>query len=171
MQFQVPQNLDLEDKIVGPMTLTQFLYVLGGGLVDYLLFQTLARDYFALFLLFGIPIALLALGLAFFKVQEQPLTHFISCAIIYFTRPKLRIWQRIDIFKPILTAPPKKEKKEEEPKEKRHLEKSELEQLAYNLDTAAPDKPEEKKKFGSVTTAFEQLLKEQPSKSKAESKK
>jgi len=157
----VPQNIDLEDKIVGPLTLTQFLYVLGGGLLDYILFQSLGKNYFGIFLLIGGPIAIIALSLAFFKVQEQPLSHFITVGISYLTRPKVRIWKRLDSYPTVLTEPPKK--KEEEPIIiKKHLEKSELDQLAYNLDTFQSDKPEEKKKIGSITSAFEQLLKEQP---------
>ena len=55
------------------------------------------------------------------------------------------------------------EKKEVAPT-KHHLEKSELDQLAYNLDTFQNDKPEKEHKIGAVAAAFEQLLKEQPRK-------
>jgi hypothetical protein len=161
MQFQVPQNIDLEDKIVGPLTLTQFLYCLGGGLIDYLLFQSLAKNYMAIFVLIGAPVALIALALAFFKVQEQPLSHFLMVGILYITRPKTRLWQRQDFYQSVLTEP-MEEKKETIKAERHHFEKSELEQLDYNLDTVQPDKPEEKKKFGMLASAFEQILKEQP---------
>ncbi len=170
MQFQVPQNIDLEDKIVGPLTLTQFLYVLGGGLIDYLLFQSLARDYMAIFLIVGIPVALITLALAFVKIQEQPMSHFVAVGILYLTKPKTRLWKRKTDFVPILTEPLKKEKEEIAPV-KHHLEKSELEQLAYNLDTFQSDKPEEKKKIGFVTSAFEQILREQPKAGAAKVKK
>lgn len=163
MQFQVPQNIDLEDKIVGPLTLIQFLYVLGGALIDYFLFQSLAQDYFGLFLVAGIPIALISLGLAFFKIQDQPLSHFLTVGLVYMTKPKLRIWNRQTHFSPILTEPPVKETPEITAIPKHHLEKSELEQLAYDLDINRPTQAETKKrKFGAVTSAFEQILKEQP---------
>jgi hypothetical protein len=163
LQFQVPQNIDLEDKIVGPLTLIQFLYVLGGALIDYFLFQALGQDYFSLFLVAGIPIALISLSLAFFKIQDQPLSHFISVGLVYMTKPKLRLWSRQTNFSPILTAPPKKEENEIVATPKHHLEKSELEQLAYDLDVNRPTPAETKKrKFGAVTSAFEQILKEQP---------
>ena len=163
IQFQVPQNIDLEDKIVGPLTLTQFLYVLGGGLVDYILFQSLGPNYFALFLIIGVPIALIALALAFFKVQEQPLSHFIMVGLIFLTKPKVRYWKRKTDFQPILTEPPKKaEVVASIPKHR--LEKSDLEQLSYSLDTFASSKPQEESKIGQVAGAFEQLLREQPKK-------
>ena len=162
MQFQVPQNIDLEDKIVGPLTLTQFLYILGGSLIDYIMYETFGANYFGLFLLIGIPVALLTLGLAFFKVQEQPLSRFIVVGLIYLTKPKLRLWRRQTNFQPVLTEPPKK-KVEPVAVSRHHLDKSELDQLAYNLDTFQSATPQvEKKKIGAVTAAFEQLLKEQP---------
>ena len=101
--------------------------MLGGGLIDYLLFQALAVDYFAIFILIGAPIALISLSLAFFKIQEQPLSHFISVGLIYLTKPKQRLWKRQTNYKPILTAPPAKTKPETIIAPKRHLEKSELE--------------------------------------------
>jgi len=160
MQFQVPQNIDMEDKLVGPLTLTQFLYLLGGGLLIYLLFHALARDYFGVFLLLAIPIGLIALALTFLKIQEQPLSHFVAAGIKYLGQPKVRLWQRRTYREPILTAPLKEEKKVAEPE--KHVDKSALEQLAYKLDTAQPGKPEERKNFGRITEAFEKILKEQP---------
>lgn len=165
MQFQVPQNIDLEDKIVGPLTMTQFVYVLAGGLIDYLLFQSFAKQSFALFLFLAIPITLVALAFAFLKIQEQPLTHFFVAWMTYLGKPKKRIWKRDQSFQPILTAPPKKDKPEAVVIPKHHLEKSELEQLAYSLDMPSQaTAPAQAKNFGKVAQAFEQLLKEQPKK-------
>lgn len=167
MQFQVPQNIDLEDKIVGPLTLIQFLYVLGGSLVDYFLFQAIGKNYFSIFMIIGVPIALLTVALAFLKIQDQPLSHFFITSIVYFTKPKKRLWDRQTNFSPILTAPPVVEQVENVAIPKHHLEKSELEQLAYDLDTNKPTEAEAKKKrFGAVTAAFEQILKEQPAEKK-----
>lgn len=162
MQFQVPQNIDLEDKIVGPMTLTQFLYVLGGGLIDYILFQSLGQNNFTLFAVLAIPIGLVALALAFLKIQDQPLSHFVTSGLAYLSKPKLRLWQRTEGFKPILVNPPKIKKTEEVVS--RHVDKSQLEQLAYTLDTSTigPKGETKQKKFGQITAAFEKLLKEQP---------
>ena len=41
MQFQVPQFIETEDKIVGPLTLRQFLYIGAAGLLSFLLFFVL----------------------------------------------------------------------------------------------------------------------------------
>jgi len=132
MQFPTPQNIDLEDKIVGPLTLIQFLYVLAGGVIDYLLFLSLGSGSF-FFWLIGVPVALIALALAFLKIQDQPLSYFIKAGLIYLSRPKIRLWQRQGLSIPILQAP--QEKVIAPPTPKRKIEKSELEKLAYTLDT------------------------------------
>ena len=92
MQFQVPQNIDLEDKIVGPLTLIQFLYVLAGGLINYLLLIFIGMK--IIFWILAIPIGLFALALAFLKIQDQPLSSFVKAGLIYFSRPRMRYWQR-----------------------------------------------------------------------------
>jgi len=167
MQFQVPQNIDMEDKIVGPLTLTQFLYLLGGGLIDYILFQSLGKNYFVLFIVIGAPIALLTLALTFLKIQDQPVSHFVTAGLAYLGRPKIRLWKREQSYTPILVNPPKIEKKDQVV-ETKHIEKSQLEQLAYALDTSTigPKEQAKQPKFGQITEAFEKLLKEQPTNQK-----
>lgn len=132
MQYKVPQNIDLEDKIIGPLTLIQFLYILAGGVVDYLLLSILKAS--ILFWILAIPIALVALALAFLKIQDQPLSHFIKAGFIYLGRPKVRLWQRQGMMTLVIHGGPKK-KEEPLPPPKRKIEKSELEKLAYTLDT------------------------------------
>lgn len=95
MQYKVPQNIDMADRIVGPLTLIQFLYVMIGGVIDYILFSILGPTSPALFFLIGGPIALLALAFAFLKVQDQPFSHFFLAFWTYLSRPKQRIWGRM----------------------------------------------------------------------------
>lgn len=133
MQFQVPQNIDLEDKIIGPLTLIQFLYLLSGGVVDYLLFLWLGTGFF--FWIFAIPIAIVALALTFLKVQDQPLSYFIKAGLIYLSRPKKRLWQRQGIQLTVVHAAPGKVQKTAPIVTKRKIEKSELEKLSQMLDT------------------------------------
>lgn len=157
MQFKVPRNIDLEDKIVGPLTLVQFLYLLGGALIDYMMFQSFGTKNMGIFLVFGIPIALVALALAFLKIQEQPLSHFFSVGLLYLTKPKVRLWKRQGEMTPVFTEPPKPKNPIIAAPPRKHLDKSALEDLAYQLDTN-PLSAEEKKNFGSVSQNFSKLL-------------
>lgn len=155
MQFKVPQNIDMEDKIVGPLTLVQFIYLLGGGLIVYILFQTVTSSK-ALFVILALPIAILSVGLAFIKIQDQPLSHFIKAGLYYFTNPKVRFWKKEGFTSSILVNPPKSTQKEGfvPPKQ---VEKSDLEKLAHVLDTG-PLQAQEKRNFGSITSSFEKII-------------
>lgn len=134
MQYKVPQNIDLEDKIIGPLTMLQFIYLMVGGMIVYVAFETFE---FGVFIIIAFPVALLAICLAFVKVQDQPFSKFLIAALFYLTRPKSRVWYKnpqAEKFKSELVnkKPTQKEKTEIAHKT---VEKSELEKLAMILDT------------------------------------
>ncbi len=140
------------------MTLIQFLYLLTGGIVDYILLTITGGNF--IFWIFGIPIAIASLGLAFLKIQDQPLSHFVKAGLFYWNRPKLRVWQRQGYTPPIFKEAPKAQKVEQ-PIAKHQIDKSELERLAQSLDTQ-PIPAQEAKNFGKTSENFEKLLSEQP---------
>ncbi|HEY1074086.1 MAG TPA: PrgI family protein [Patescibacteria group bacterium] len=133
MQFKVPQNIDMADRIVGPLTLIQFLYLLIGGLIVYTLFSVIAPVNTVLFVVTAGPIALLTLALTFLKVQDQPFPRFALAFILFLFSPKMRVWHR-EGPDPLLviTADPAKAKPQAPHKK---IEKSELEKLSQILDT------------------------------------
>lgn len=91
MRFQIPQFIDVEDKIFGPLTLKQFIYLAGGasvGVMSVVMFGT----FFGLLL--ASPIILIALALAFYKVNNRPFINFLESAFKYGTQKKLYIWKR-----------------------------------------------------------------------------
>ena len=91
MRFEVPQFVDVEDKIIGPLTWKQFIYVAGGGGTLFLLYATLP---FVLFLLFGIPFGLFAAALAFYRINNRPLSLMLEAVVTYFGKSRLYIWKR-----------------------------------------------------------------------------
>lgn len=91
MRYQVPQFIEVEDKIFGPLTFKQFIYLAGGaGLC--LLFFTLLPIY--LTVLLGIPIVAFALALAFYKVNGRPFIVSVEHAFGYFWGHKLYLWKQ-----------------------------------------------------------------------------
>ena len=89
MRFTVPQFIEIEDKIFGPLTWKQFLYVGGGfGLAVALFFVN-----FIFFVLVGLPIAALAAALAFYPVNNRPFSVFIEAAFNYFMSDHQYFWQ------------------------------------------------------------------------------
>lgn len=91
MQFEVPQFIEVEDKIFGPLTWRQFLYLGGGVGIAVVIFLALP---FILFVIFGIPIALLAGALAFYPVNNRPFSYFLEAIINYFSGQRLYLWRR-----------------------------------------------------------------------------
>lgn len=92
MRFQVPQFIEVEDKIFGPLTLKQFLYVAGSTGMVFVVYAIV--DSFFLTILLGAPLLALGAGLAFYKVNNKPLVFVIEAAVKYYTSDKLYIWRK-----------------------------------------------------------------------------
>lgn len=90
-QYQVPQFIEVEDKIFGPLTLKQFVYLAGGGGLC-LLFFTLLPLYVTVIL--AIPVLAFSAGLAFFQINGRPLIHAVEHAFSYFLGHKLYLWKQ-----------------------------------------------------------------------------
>ncbi|MBI2444028.1 MAG: PrgI family protein [Candidatus Magasanikbacteria bacterium] len=90
-QFTVPQFIDVEDKIFGPITTRQFIILLVAGLILFVAFK-LADT--ALFVVLLAIIGGLALTLAFVKINGQPFHYFLLNIIQTLRRPSRRVWCR-----------------------------------------------------------------------------
>ena len=91
MQYQVPQFIELEDKIFGPLTLKQFIYIAGAGGVC-LVFFTLLPIYITIIL--GTPVILFGLALAFYEVNGRPFIVALEHGFSYFFGAKLYLWKQ-----------------------------------------------------------------------------
>ena len=94
MRFQVPQFIEVEDKIFGPLTLKQFVYLAGAGGVLFILLK-IFPVIVAVFL--AIPIVALAVALAFYKVNDRPFVFALESAFKYLLSNRLYIWKSKDI--------------------------------------------------------------------------
>lgn len=93
MQFEVPQFIEVEDKIFGPLSWRQFLYLGGGVGAAVVMFLMLP---FILFVIFGVPIGLLSAALAFYPVNNRPFAFFLEAIIDYVTKERLYLWRKKD---------------------------------------------------------------------------
>ncbi|OGF73404.1 hypothetical protein A2Z63_01970 [Candidatus Giovannonibacteria bacterium RIFCSPLOWO2_02_44_8] len=95
-QFQVPQFIEVEDKIFGPLTLKQFLYIVGGGGITFLLYAFL-RSFLPLFIIFTLaaPIITFFFALAFYKINGQPFMKILENALSHYTNSRLYIWKKV----------------------------------------------------------------------------
>lgn len=94
MRFQVPQFIEVEDKIFGPFTLKQFVYLAGGAGAVVACFSFLPK---ILALFISAPIALLSLALTFVKINNKPFIYVIEAFFKYYIGEKLYIWKKQEI--------------------------------------------------------------------------
>lgn len=90
-RFQVPQFIDVEDKIFGPLTTKQFFYLLAGGGLSFLLWTFLQ---FWLFIILAAPVIGVTVSMAFVKVNGRPFLEVLVHSINYFLRPRLFLWKQ-----------------------------------------------------------------------------
>ena len=128
MQYSVPQFIDIEDKIVGPLTGKQTLYLLLGGAI---LFVAQITCDMGLFIVIAIPTIVFSLALAFYKPQGRTLAAYLKAAVLYIISPHIFIWKR-EISKQEIKRAIKKTKKE---LPKKAITKNRLRELAWILDT------------------------------------
>ena len=98
MNFQIPQFIDVEDKIVGPLSLRQFLYLAGAGVTSFLLFFLFQ---FWLWLTLTVILGAIAIAAAFIKYNGQPLPRIALQAFGFLWKPRLYVWQREAEFREV----------------------------------------------------------------------
>lgn len=130
MQFSIPQFIETEDKIIGPLTLKQFLWLLGAAGVLTVIWMSTRN--IAIFVVSGIPVGTLFLSMAFIKVNGRSLPVFIANVFSFFTRPNLYIWRREYEKESSMKAPVQQSVKKEAVEE---FTQSKIEELAWILDT------------------------------------
>ena len=92
MQFRVPQFIDMEDKIVGPLTLKQFAYLLGAGGFSFLIWTFIPIRILAILLI--LPVAGVFLALAFIKINQRPFVEVLESAFSYYSGSKIYTWRQ-----------------------------------------------------------------------------
>lgn len=99
MHAQVPQFIDIEDKIIGPFTLKQFGYIAGGAILIGILYTIFTLP---VVIIFGAPIAGLSLALAFYKINGRPFIYFLIGFINFGIKQHIYLWKKpleeYDIF-------------------------------------------------------------------------
>jgi hypothetical protein len=88
-QFTVPQFIDVEDKIIGPITARQFVIFLVAAIIVAISYKFFD---FSLFLTFAIIVFLIAVVFGFIKINGRPFHFFLLNIIQTWRRPGIRIW-------------------------------------------------------------------------------
>ncbi len=96
MKVKIPQGVTKEDKLIGPLTLKQFLYILGGSSIIFIAYQYYARAYLypTEFVVIGLLTAVFTLALAFANVNGRSFEIFLVNLSKFITSSKQRSWQK-----------------------------------------------------------------------------
>ena len=133
-QFTVPQFIENEDKILGPITVRQFVILLtAAGLIfiAYKLFNL------PIFILVSLLIGGIAGLLGFYKVNGQPFHFFLLHITQTSQRPNLRVWKKEITKSDIITVKVLKEEKKgtATPQPKPFVTEQKLSELSLVVDT------------------------------------
>ena len=90
MEYQVPQFIDVEDKLVGPLTLKQFIYLAGTAGLCILFFSYLPIIFA---LLLSIPIVAFGVTLAFYKINNKPFIEVLEAGFNFYLSKKFMLWK------------------------------------------------------------------------------
>lgn len=91
MLFNTPQYIDIEDKVAGPLTAKQLMWMFGMGAALLLVWGIFDQT---TFIISAVPIVAFFCAFAFYKPQGQPLIKFIIWGAIFSFRPKSYVWKR-----------------------------------------------------------------------------
>ncbi|MDO8495554.1 MAG: PrgI family protein [bacterium] len=89
MRFQVPQFIETEEKIIGPFTLKQFIFIAIGGALLFLIFFITPPT---IFLFIAIPVGAIFLGLALLKIDDIPIYLYLYYFLNYLVNPRRYIY-------------------------------------------------------------------------------
>jgi hypothetical protein len=95
MRFQVPQFIEVEDKIFGQFTIKQFIYMAGGAGLSFAVYRLIGS------FIFSIPIIIVIMAfsaaLAFYRINERfPFIYIVEAAFKYVFSNKLYIWKKME---------------------------------------------------------------------------
>lgn len=127
MQYQTPQFIEIEDKIFGPLTLRQFIYLAGAGGLS-LAFFTLLPIWLAI--ICSLPIVIFALALAFYQINGRPFIEALEHAFKYQLGAKLYLWKQREAEASAPSTPTPKIPLTTAPK----LSQSKLRDLSWSLN-------------------------------------
>lgn len=133
-QIVVPQFLDVEDTVIGKITIRQFVEMLVGGLLVFIFYRAFRFPVF-------VVLATITIGItgviAFVRINGQPFHYFMLNFVATLSNPNLKVWRRKvttgDIKKSLASEEPIKITSTTAPV--RTVSASRLSELALIVDT------------------------------------
>jgi len=132
-QVVVPQFLDVEDKIIGPITVRQFIELLVGALIMAVFYKIFD---FSLFVFSSLVVFALDVVVAFAKINGQSFHLFLLNFIQTMRNPKLKVWRKASSPKEMKELLVRSEEEKISPiRSRRPLSASKISEIALIIDT------------------------------------
>lgn len=131
MEYQVPQFIEVEEKVFGPLSLKQFIYLAGGFGLCVVLVLYLPR---VIGIALAIPLAMFTMALAFYKVNNKPFLDILEAGFNYYLGNRLYLWKRTEKRVPAQQAAPAAPSPAVETRQKLGISQNKLHELAWALD-------------------------------------
>lgn len=132
MQYPVPQFIDVEDTVVGPLTVKQTVILAIAGMIIFISINTFLT---IIALMIALPTLIAALAMAFYRPNGRPLYVLVFNYLTYVFRPKLYIWHRNPQGILIKRSIRKEIVKDNVSVERKIISRNRLRELAWMLDT------------------------------------
>ncbi|HWH06924.1 MAG TPA: PrgI family protein [Candidatus Paceibacterota bacterium] len=129
MEYQVPQFIEVEEKIFGPLSIKQFVYIAGGLGICVVLVLYLPR---IIGVALAIPLGIFTFALAFYRINNKPFIEILEAGFNYYLGGRLYIWKREEKRPEDIPAAPATPAVEV--REKLGLSQNKLHELAWSLD-------------------------------------
>jgi hypothetical protein len=130
-QYKVPQNVETEDKILGPLSIKQFIYLIIAVLWAFLMWR-LFTWFLPLAVLLALPVSGFLVLLAFGSREGVPFEDYVVAFIRFLTLPRKLEWQKDDSKEMVVKDTKLKVAPEVQAK---NVTKGQLKQLAAIIDT------------------------------------
>lgn len=131
-QYKVPQNVETEDKILGPLSIKQFVYVIIALLWAFLMWS-IFKAYIIVAVILALPVTGFFLLLGFGQREGVPFEDYVVAFIRFLLVPRKRVWIKDD-SKEVIVKDTKKPEDLLRPQEK-SVSAGQLKQLASIIDT------------------------------------
>ena len=144
--YKVPQDVEAEDKLIGPFSFRQFIFLL--ILVGFVYFAYLLLRVSIVLIIIPLPFIVFFAALAFPWRKDQPTEVYLTALIHFWTKPRKRIWNQEGHVEHVQITVPKQIKHQYTDGLSNTEVRSRLHSLASTLDTGGWDS----KHLGAQTT-------------------
>jgi len=92
MNFKIPQDLEIEDKIVGPLTMKGLIIAFVGGGIAYWAYMNLDDQTWPAI---ALPVIVITIAIIFVRIKNMTFLTWLYSLILLFLKPQKRVWRKL----------------------------------------------------------------------------